>query len=101
MVSRFASYRSLFNCSQAFNVKAVKPLDSSTDWTNVDANSVKMVKGRGQTVDWKLSKVTVIEMDSGGTKQYTSLRNSLEGSLKVDSAWELYILGGQFVEKEN
>jgi hypothetical protein len=100
MVRLFASSMSYINCVQAFDLKDVKPLDQSTDFTNVPSNSVKMVKGHGQIIEWKSSKVTVIEKDSEGQKKHTPLSDSPNGSMKVHSSWDLYILGGQFVEKE-
>lgn len=86
--------------AQAFQLSDVESPDSATDFTNVQDNTVNIVKGRGQVVEWKLSSVTVIEKEDVGNKKNTPLKNNMNGSLRVKTNWELYIVGGKFVERD-
>lgn len=78
----------------------VRLLDQEIDFTGVEPNGVEIVKGKGQKVHWNGSSVTVIERESNGKEHWTPLKDQPEGSLKVKPGWELYILGGKYVERK-
>jgi len=86
------------NFLQAFDASKVQPPNPDTDFTDVKANTVKLVKGRGQIVEWRGSSVTVFEKDNEGKEKGTSLYNDNNGKLEVEVGWQLYIVQGKFVE---
>jgi hypothetical protein len=62
-------------------------------------NGISWVEGRGKEVQWINSDVTVIEKDSDGKENFTSLSSQREGSLVLNPGISLYIAGGQFKEE--
>jgi hypothetical protein len=56
------------------------------------------VEGRGQTIEWRESKVTIFVKDSEGKQEGTALEHNPEGQLMLEPGWTLYIAGGKFVE---
>ena len=68
------------------------------DFTHVKDNVATVVTGRGQTVEWRNSSVTVFEKDKEGKEKRTRLPNNENGGIIVEQGWELYIASGKFVE---
>lgn len=61
-------------------------------------NKVAWVEGKDKTVKWKGSKVTVIEVVSGGEEVRIPLYGKPEGLLKLGEDISLYIAEGQYIE---
>jgi hypothetical protein len=57
-----------------------------------------MITGRGQTVYWKGSNVTVYEKDDNGEEQTRQLKNMPNGQGIVHEDIELYITQGKVKE---
>jgi hypothetical protein len=55
------------------------------------------VEGRGKTIEWRNSKVTIYVEDSEGKQEGTALKDNLQGQLMLETGWKLYIAGGKFV----
>jgi hypothetical protein len=58
-----------------------------------------MIRGRGQTVYWRGSDVTVYERDSEGKEHTTILPKWPEGHRIVPSGTKLYITEGSIKEE--
>jgi hypothetical protein len=56
------------------------------------------VEGRGRTIEWRESEVTIYVKDSEGNEEGTALKKNPSGQLMLESGWKLYIAGGKFVE---
>jgi hypothetical protein len=76
----------------------VQPPNADVDFTHVKDNAVTVVTGRGQTVEWRNSYVTVFEKDKEGKQKGTGLPDNENGGLRVEEGWELYIAKGKFME---
>ena len=98
MVSLIISQLFVANRFQAFDVGKVQRANPDRDFRNVKENTIETVEGRGQIIEWRNSMVTVYEKDNEGKQKGTALYDNLEGQLKVEIGWELYIAGGKFVE---
>jgi hypothetical protein len=86
------------NLFQAFDAHKVQPPNTDIDFTNVKDTVATVVTGRGQTVEWRNSNVTVFEKDNEGKERRTRLTQNENGGLKVEEGWELYIAKGKFLE---
>jgi hypothetical protein len=76
----------------------VQPPNADVDFTHVKNNTATIVKGRGQTVEWRNSYVTVFEKDMEGKQKRTRLPDHENGGLRVEEGWELYIASGKVME---
>jgi hypothetical protein len=76
----------------------VQPPNADVDFTHVKNNAATIVKGRGQTVEWRNSYVTVFEKDKEGKQKRTRLPDNENGGLRVEEGWELYIASGKVME---
>ena len=81
-----------------FDANKVQPPNANIDFTHVKDNVATVVTGRGQTVEWRNSSVTVFEKDKEGKEKRTRLPNNENGGIIVEEGWELYIAKGKFVE---
>lgn len=74
------------------------PLSPSITWDNVGDNVSSMIFGRGQTVFWKGSNVTVYEKNSDGTDQITQLKGWPDGQGLISPGTKLYVTNGKVQE---
>ncbi|KAK4068819.1 hypothetical protein Purlil1_13719 [Purpureocillium lilacinum] len=75
-----------------------KLLSSTVDFDSVAENRVTMITGRGQTVCWKESNVTVLEMDNQGVEHATKLVDMPTGEGILNEGIRLYVTQGKVVE---
>jgi hypothetical protein len=100
MVGLFAFLESFLNCFQAFNTSDVQPADPDTDFAEVEDNTVEVLEGHNQTIEWRSSKVTVFEKDEQGNTMRTALLTKEDGGiLKIQQGWTVWIAGGKFIKK--
>ena len=64
----------------------------------MDGNKVIIITGKGQTVYWKGSNVTVLEKDSEGKELRRPLYGKPDGQGVVESGTKLYITDGKVIE---
>lgn len=81
-----------------FQAFVPKPLSSTVDFDSVAENRVTMITGRGQTVCWKGSNVTVLEMDNQGVEHAKKLVDMPTGEGILNEGIRLYVTQGKVVE---
>ncbi|GIK05441.1 hypothetical protein Aspvir_009551 [Aspergillus viridinutans] len=69
------------------------------DFNNVPENRVTMIVGKGQTVYWQGSNVTVYEIDDEGQEQTRKLVDMRNGQGVVPEGVKLYITKGKVKEE--